>query len=119
MMPTRASQFDLPPSGHPAAGEPASEGFEELAARLEALAARAAAGACASWSETDTRALEAAAGEIRAIPHALARGMKEAFALGREYGHGEEALDELDREIAELSSNLARQAWGRRGPGRP
>jgi hypothetical protein len=100
-----------------AAEETLSDGFEALAGRLEALAARAVAHAWAGWSETDARDVEAAASEIRAIPKALAQGMKEAFTIGREYGHREEALDDLNREIATLSNGLARQAWGRRGTG--
>jgi len=99
------------------AEETLSDGFEALAAKLEALASRAAAHAWSGWSETDTRDVEAAASEIRAIPKALAQGMKDAFTIGREYGHREEALDDLNREIAALSNGLARRAWGGRERG--
>jgi hypothetical protein len=116
---TNAHAIDAPPA-EPERSPDADVGlaFEELAARLDAVVRRAEAERWSGWSEADGEALEAAAREVRAIPAALARGMNEAFTLGREYGHGEEALDELDREIAELSSDLARQAWGGRGAGR-
>jgi hypothetical protein len=114
MVSSKVSGLDVPSAepGHPTDAAATSPGFEELAAMLEAITTRAEAHGWPGWSEMDARVLEAAAREIRAIPEALARGMNEAFSIGREYGHGEEALDELNREIAELSSSLARQAWG-------
>lgn len=100
-----------------AAPEPAD--LEELAARLDSIVARASRQGWRGWTEEDARAVAAAAREIRALRQALAEGMREAFAIGREHGRGEELLDRLNREIEELSSRLARQAWGRgEGEGR-
>lgn len=86
--------------------------FEELAARLNAIASRAAEARWRGWTPEDTEAISMAAREIRAIPEALATGMKDAFKVGRQYGRGEEELADLNMEIDALSRKLAAQAWG-------
>jgi len=88
---------------------------EDLAGRLDALRIRAAVEEWPRWTAEDTSAALEAAREIRAIPQALGEGMKTAFLAGREYGHREERLDEVNTEISVLSSLLAQQAWGRAG----
>jgi flagellar biosynthesis/type III secretory pathway protein FliH len=103
-----------PPSG----AREESRWFEELATKLDRLRQRAASEEWSTWTDEDTATATAAAQEIRAIPEALAQGMKEAFAAGREYGHREGRLDELDEEIRLLSSLVAQQAWGGGGSGR-
>ena len=90
---------------------------EDLARRLDALRMRADLEGWPDWTAADTSTAAEAAREIRAIPQALAEGMKEAFVAGREYGHREERLDEFNREISALSSLLAQQAWGGSGSG--
>jgi hypothetical protein len=87
-------------------------GFELLAARLDAIAERAVSEHWPHWSEEDTRAVLAAAREVEGIRAVLAEGMRQAFEIGREYGHGEELLDRLNWEIDELSDRMARRAWG-------
>lgn len=96
-------------SGSPAPGS--SERFEDLAARLRAIIRRASAEQWPGWTEEDAHAITAAVREIEAVPEALEQGMREAFAIGREYGHGEDVLAALNREIREASARLARQAW--------
>ncbi|HSH76204.1 MAG TPA: hypothetical protein VLA09_11015 [Longimicrobiales bacterium] len=101
----RATDFERDPRR-------ASDGFERLAARLDSIAARAASERWPDWTDADAQVTTYAAREIRAIPEALAVGMREAFAVGREYGHREERLEEVQREADALSSFLAQQAWG-------
>lgn len=43
--------------------------------------------------------------------------MQEAFVAGREYGHREERLDEINRDISVLASLVAQEAWGSGGAG--
>lgn len=87
--------------------------FQVLSNKLRSIAARAARERWAGWTEADAQALAAAAAEIEEIGTALADGMRQAFDIGREYGHREELLERLNAEIGEISGRLARQAWGR------
>jgi hypothetical protein len=89
--------------------------LEELADRLDAIAT---AGPLGRWlGGADARVAADAARQIRAIPAALATGMREAFAVGRAYGHREVQLAEIAVETRALSTVLARQAWGGGNPG--
>lgn len=103
---------DAPPTTQGTDSEP---WHENLARRLDSLRTRAALEEWPHWTAEDMSTVAEAAREIRAIPQALAQGMQEAFVTGREYGHREERLDELNREISLLSSLLAQYAWGRSG----
>lgn len=94
-----------------------ADGFAVLAAHLDSIAERADSDHWRGWTEEDTRAVLVAAREIEGIRAAVAEGMRQAFDIGREYGHREELLERLNWEIEELSGRMARQAWGR-GPGR-
>jgi hypothetical protein len=87
--------------------------FRVLSEKLRSIAARAARERWSGWTEDDDRAVAAAAAEIEGIVPALADGMRQAFDIGREYGHREELLERLNAEIGEISGRLARQAWGR------
>jgi hypothetical protein len=98
-------------------GEREESGFEDLAARLDAIRARAASEGWPAWTEEDAHVIATAAADIRTIPEALAEGMKQAFTAGREYGHREERLDEINRELVVLSRFLAQRAWGGGGAG--
>jgi hypothetical protein len=90
--------------------------LEKLADRLDAIATAAPLG---RWlGRSDARAAATAARQIRAIPQALAAGMREAFDIGREYGHREVELAEIEQETTTLSTLLARQAWGGGHPGK-
>ncbi len=86
----------------------------DLRGRLEEVLRKAARVGWAGWTDTDRDAIEAAIREIGAFSEALSAGIDEAFRIGVEYGKKEEELGELNREIAELTARLARQAWGGR-----
>lgn len=101
-------------AGNELTGE-ALRGLEELAERLEALAARGPLGR--RMGLADARIAAAAARHLRAIPKALAAGMEEAFAVGREYGHREVQLADHVLEATALATTLARRAWGGGKPG--
>lgn len=108
-------QTDPPPSFEDAGQAPPADGdsFTLLAECLRSIGARAVAERWAGWTDQDTDTIVAAAAEIEGIRAALAEGMRQAFDIGREYGHREELLDRVNAEIGEVSSRLARQAWGR------
>ena len=95
-------------------GTPAGPGipFEALSRRLRSIARRAAAEAWPGWTAEDTRAIDTAARELSTFGPALAHGMREAFAIGREYGHREDVLDRLNQEIFNATNRLGRAAWG-------
>lgn len=84
----------------------------DLRGRLEEVLRKAARGDWPGWTDRDRDAIEAALSEIDAFSEALSAGIDEAFRIGIEYGKKEEELDELNRDIAELTARLARQAWG-------
>jgi hypothetical protein len=84
--------------------------LEELAARLEEMASRRSPSRALGWS--DARVAVAAARNIRAIPEALAAGMEQGFALGRELGHREVELAVQASESGSYANVVARQAWG-------
>jgi hypothetical protein len=111
------TQQETPPAAAPppARGTDSAPWHEDLAKRLDTLRLRAALEEWPGWTAEDAATAAEAAREIRAIPQALAHGMQEAFVAGREYGHREERLDELNREISLLASLLAQRAWGRSG----
>jgi hypothetical protein len=113
------TQKEIPLAAAPPAarGTDSAPWHENLAKRLDMLRLRAAFEEWPGWTAEDTTTAAEAAREIRAIPQALAHGVQEAFVAGREYGHREERLEELNREISLLSSLLAQRAWGRSGSG--
>ncbi len=97
-------------------GEP--EGLRALAARLDAIGLRARVERWPGFTAEDARIIGAAARELATFEDALAEGMREAFAIGREHREREALLNRLNEEIAIATSRLAREAWGarRRGP---
>lgn len=100
------------------APEPEAEGLPALAARLAAIGFRARSEGWPGFTGEDARVLEAAARELATFEDALAKGMREAFAIGREHREREALLNRLNEEIAIATSRLAREAWGarQRGP---
>jgi hypothetical protein len=103
---------DVAPNGRETATVRA---LEELADRLDDIAKRA--GVSRWLDHTDAGVAAAAAHHIRAIPEAVAASMREAFDIGRAYGHREVELERITREIHDVSHLLARQAWGGGRPG--
>ena len=95
-------------------GAEADNPFEALSQRLRSIALRAVSEDWPGWTAQDTDALGAAARELSSFGPALAQGMREAFAIGREYGQKEDVLDRLNQEILDATDRLAREAWGGR-----
>jgi len=95
-----------------------NEELESLAARLRELIrrSRAAGREGGRLRPEDLSVLASAAQAIERIPDALRQGMQNAFELGREHGRKEELLTRLEREIAEESARVGREAWGEDAP---
>ena len=89
--------------------------LDELADRLDDIATGARSGRL--LGRRDAQIAATAARHIRAIPEALAAGMREAFVVGREYGHREVDLADRATRSRSASTSLARDAWGGGNPG--
>lgn len=86
---------------------------------LRTMIGRARQGPESTLTAGEVALLEAAVRALEEAPKALREGMNTAFEIGREHARKEDLLARLEREIAEESARLGREAWGTTRPGSP